>query len=68
VLWAIGGGSGPYLFSLLHEMARSYATPFGVTATISAAAAALFALLARHPFMKDPDIPATAAASLSTRG
>jgi predicted MFS family arabinose efflux permease len=48
---AIGNGIGPFAISRLRETSGGYEVPFLVVAALTAVAAALMALLDRHPYL-----------------
>ena len=49
---AIGNGIGPFAISRLRETSGGYEVPFLVVAALTAVAAALMALLGRHPYLE----------------
>jgi predicted MFS family arabinose efflux permease len=49
---AIGNGIGPFAISRLREASGGYEVPFLVVAALTAVAAALMALLDRHPYLE----------------
>ena len=49
---AVGNGIGPFAISRLRELSGGYETPFLVVAGLTGIAAALMALLSRHPYLE----------------
>jgi predicted MFS family arabinose efflux permease len=49
---AVGNGIGPFAISRIRELSGGYEAPFLVVAGLTSVAAALMALLSRHPYLK----------------